>query len=46
MNANLKIALDKTIKGTILDIGGGEGIIDRTYQSQVTSIDNRKEELD
>lgn len=42
MNGMLKIALDKTIKGTILDIGvDGEGIIDRTYQSQVTAIDNR-----
>ena len=38
---------DKTIKGTILDIGGGgEGIIGRIYQSQVTAIDNRQEELD
>lgn len=42
-----QIALNKTIKGTILDIGGGgEGIIGRIYQSQVTAIDNRQEELD
>lgn len=42
-----KIALDKTIKGTILDIGGGgEGIIGRIYKSQVTAIDNRQDELD
>lgn len=39
--------MNKTIKGTILDIGGGgEGIIGRIYQSQVTAIDNRQEELD
>ncbi len=43
----IKIIMDKTIKGTILDIGGGgEGIIGRIYQSQVTAIDNRQEELD
>lgn len=42
-----KIVLDKTIKGTILDIGGGgEGIIGRIYKSQVTAIDNRQAELD
>lgn len=42
-----QIALNKTIKGTILDIGGGgEGIIGRIYRSQVTAIDNRQEELD
>lgn len=41
------ISLDKTIKGTILDIGGGgEGIIGRIYKSQVTAIDNRQDELD
>ena len=39
--------MNKTIKGSILDIGGGgEGIIGRIYQSQVTAIDNRQEELD
>ena len=43
----MKIIIDKTIKGTILDIGGGgEVIIGRIYQSQVTAIDNRQEELD
>lgn len=43
----IKINLDKTIKGFILDIGGGgEGIIGRIYQSQVTAIDNRQDELD
>ena len=39
--------MNKTIKGSILDIGGeGEVIIGRIYQSQVTAIDNRQEELD
>lgn len=43
----IKINLDNRIKGSILDIGGGgEGIIGRIYQSQVTAIDNRQEELD
>lgn len=43
----VQIALNKIIKGTILDIGGGgEGIIGRIYKSQVTAIDNRQEELD
>ena len=41
------ITIDKTIRGTILDIGGGgEGIIGSIYQSQVTAIDNRQDELD
>ena len=41
------IILDKKIKGSILDIGGGgEGIIGHIYQQQVTAIDNRQEELD
>jgi len=43
----IKIMIDKTMKGTILDIGGGgEGVMGRIYQSQVTAIDNRQEELD
>lgn len=43
----VNVIIDKTIKWTILDIGGGgEGIIGRIYQSQVTAIDNRQEELD
>ena len=43
----IKIIMNKTIKGSILDIGGGgEVIIGRIYQSQVTAIDNRQEELD
>lgn len=43
----VSIGIVKTIKGTILDIGGGgEGIIGRIYQLQVTAIDNRQEELD
>ncbi|NMA48773.1 MAG: class I SAM-dependent methyltransferase [Tissierellia bacterium] len=43
----MKIIMNKTIKGSILDIGGGgEVIIGRIYQSQVTAIDNRQEELD
>lgn len=42
-----EIFLNKTIKGTILDLGGGgEGIIGRIYKSQVTAIDNRQDELD
>ncbi len=42
-----KITLNKTIKGSILDIGGGgEGIIGLIYQTQVTAIDNRQDELD
>lgn len=42
-----RIILSKNIKGTILDIGsGGEGIIGRSYKTQVTAIDNRQEELD
>jgi ubiquinone/menaquinone biosynthesis C-methylase UbiE len=42
-----EIALKKTIEGSIIDIGGGgEGIIGRIYQSQVTAIDNRQDELD
>lgn len=41
------INLNKTIRGTILDIGGGgEGIIGSIYQDQVIAIDNRQEELD
>ena len=39
-----RIILSKNIKGTILDIGsGGEGIIGRSYKTQVTAIDNRQE---
>lgn len=42
-----KIRLVKELNGRILDIGGGgEGIIGRLYQDQVTAIDNRQEELD
>lgn len=42
----IDINLDNKIQGTILDIGGGgEGIIGRIYQGQVTAIDNRQEEL-
>lgn len=41
------IKLAKSLKGKILDIGGGgEGVIGRIYQSQVTAIDNRQDELD
>ncbi len=41
------IRLQKTLKGNILDIGGGgEGIIGRVYGASVTAIDNRQEELD
>lgn len=41
------IVLDKEINGSILDIGGGgEGVIGKIYQSQVTAIDRSKDELD
>lgn len=41
------LILNKELYGNILDIGGGgEGIIGRLYQSQVTAIDHRQEELD
>lgn len=41
------IELNKELKGTILDIGGGgEGIIGQLYGEQVVAIDNRREELD
>lgn len=43
----MKLQLQKELTGTILDLGGGgEGVIGRLYQSQVTAIDNRQEELD
>ncbi|NMD37458.1 MAG: methyltransferase domain-containing protein [Christensenellaceae bacterium] len=43
----MDITINKNIKGSILDIGGGgEGIIGQVYTSQVTAIDNRQEELD
>lgn len=41
------VALQKELRGSILDIGGGgEAIIGRLYGKQVTAIDNRQEELD
>lgn len=41
------LTLNKELKGSILDIGGGgEGVIGRLYKEQVTAIDNRQEELD
>lgn len=41
------VRLEKTLEGSILDIGGGgEGVIGRLYTDQVTAIDNRQEELD
>lgn len=41
------IKLEKTLSGSILDIGGGgEGVIGRLYGESVTAIDNRQEELD
>lgn len=43
----MRIAVDNTLRGKILDIGGGgEGVIGRVYGHQVTSIDNDKEELE
>ncbi len=41
------ITLSTELSGKILDVGGGgEGIIGRLYQSQVTAIDNNKNELE
>ena len=43
----MRLQLQKELAGSILDLGGGgEGVIGRLYQSQVTAIDNRQEELD
>ncbi len=40
------IILNKELKGSILDIGGGgEGFIGRAYGKQVVAIDNSQEEL-
>lgn len=41
------ICMTKELNGRILDIGGGgEGIIGRLYQAQVTAIDRCQQELD
>lgn len=41
-----RIRLEKTLTGSILDIGGGgEEVIGRLYGRQVTAIDNNEEEL-
>lgn len=41
------IHLQRDIEGRILDLGGGgEGVIGRLYQEQVTAIDIRQDELD
>ncbi len=41
------LKLEHTLKGRILDIGGGgEGIIGQVYQQQVIAIDRSQEELD
>lgn len=41
------LVLQKDLQGTILDIGGGgEGVIGRLYQAQVTAIDCSQQELD
>ena len=41
------IEIEKNLKGSTLDIGGGgEAVIGRIYGDQVTAIDNRQEELD
>ena len=43
----MRIQLDHSLKGRILDIGGGgEGVIGRIYGQQVIAIDNCQEELD
>ena len=45
--AHTEIQLEKTLTGSILDLGGGgEGIIGRIYRQQAVVIDNRQEELD
>ncbi len=42
-----QIRLEPTLRGAILDIGGGgEGIIGRLYGGQVTAIDRSREELE
>ncbi len=42
-----KLKLERSLKGRILDIGGGgEGIIGQIYQQQVIVIDRSQEELD
>ena len=41
-----KVKLEKSLEGSILDIGGGgEGIIGRIYCRRVTAIDTSREEL-
>lgn len=46
-NISTVITLASELKGNILDVGGGgDGIIGRLYQNQVTAIDNSKDELD
>lgn len=41
------LVLQKDLQGTILDIGGGgEGVVGRLYQNQVTAIDHCQQELD
>lgn len=45
--ARQPLAVERTLSGSILDIGGGgEGIISRVYGQQVTSIDRLQSELD
>jgi ubiquinone/menaquinone biosynthesis C-methylase UbiE len=43
----MRITMQKEIKGSILDVGGGgEGVISRLYPEQAVVIDNRLEELE
>ena len=43
----MKISLDHSLQGSILDIGGGgEGVVGRVYGRQVIAIDNNQEERD
>ena len=43
----MKIQLDDSLQGAILDIGGGgEGVIGRIYRRRAIAIDNNQEELD
>lgn len=47
MTEKLNIKLDSSLKGNILDLGGGgECIIGQIYREQAIAIDNSQEELD
>ena len=43
----MKLQLERTLTGRILDIGGGgECVMGRLYGARVTAIDHSREELD